>query len=309
MGVAAVDLSYSPLPTPAQPDDPSSVPVKRRLRKQKVRFRYRESLDPDAVNKIVRKPSARRAAATARIVEDPTFRTFLEEWDAKISYTICRLGLGDHVDDVKQDIYLFMSRPHCPKCGEEMECCKRHGKPRVGEEKCEACPDDAATFAYCGAHRIHRSKGKNGLELYDPAKASFSAYVYHLANLKTLNYRAKLGRDRLTLSPKGKDPELQGDRKASKPWEKTHFWMQLEALAAEHAERAPDDGFFDDDGRYVTRDPRTVVGLLIEGHTRPEIAKILRCAVAVVDDLVLALRDNPEIRALLAVASVDESEA
>lgn len=260
MGVASFDLD--PADRPDQPD-PSSVPVKPKLARLKVRFRFRENQDPDLATKVVRAPSARRAAAVARVVGDRSFRTFLAEWDPKIGRTIERLRMGEHVEDIKQEIYLFMSRR------------------------------DPET-------------GKNGLEAYDPAKASFSSYVYHLVTLKTLNYRNKLSRDRLALSPKGKDPELQGDRKSVKPWERAEFWLQLERLAEEHDARA-EGGFFDKKGRLVTRDPKTVVELLLVGLTREEIARRLRCKVEVIDRIILVLRDDAEVRALLSITN-DEPE-
>lgn len=142
------------------------------------------------------------------------------------------------------------------------------------------------------------AKGQNGLEAYDPTVAAFSTYIYKAAVLMTLNYRAKLDRDRLQLSPKGIDPEM-GKQVEHRP-NRMQFWLQLERIADAFDDQATDDdGFFDDDGRFITRDLKTILGLLLEGLTRLELARKLRCAPAEIDGLLDVLRGCEELQVLL----------
>jgi hypothetical protein len=261
------------------PDGEASRPAKAALRKQKSRFFFREGQDPDKTPKIVNTPSERRAREVAGIVGDRSFRTFIATWDPKITRAIENLHMGDHVEDIKQVIYTFMVQPRCRGCQPRREL-------QPGQ-RCKKC----------------RKTGCNGLEAYDPRRASFSVYVLHLVVLQTLNYRNKRDRDRLVLSGSGLDPEMQNERRVHDPWERANFRLQFEELASVYDDQ-PGDGFFDPQGRLVTRDRRTVLELLLEGHTRPDLARMLRCTVAEVDEIILLLRDSDDVRALLTV--IDE---
>lgn len=235
---------------------------------QRRRFAYRKPSDHDPTK--LRDPSKEKKTArseTERIVADPTMKTFVEIWDRKLVKTIENMRLGDFVDDVKQDIYLFM--------------CKKN------------------------------DRGQTGLEAYDPSKGAFSSYVYHLVILKGLNYRNKLARDRLDLTETEFDLDVASSRSGEvhrHAGERADFWLQLERIVAE-LDGFAEGGFFDDDGRLITRDPRTVLELLLQGHSRQELARLLRCKAEGVDRLMARLRSCDELRELLVHPNDDVARA
>ncbi len=260
--------------------DASQVKVNPKLARLRRRFTYRNKPDE---SKIIGYVDPERAREIQSIVSDTTMRSFVAIWDSKIAKTAEGLGMGDRVDDIKQDVYTFICRKN-PKTG------------------------------------------LTGLQSYDPARASLSAYVYWVINAMALNLRAKLGRDRLQLVAGPKDDPLAG-RRSKDSGDRAEFWLQIERISADlDAQTITDaDSFFvrqsDDDallpegvpepdpkrpklrywvpGRLVSRDARTVLELLANGVPRKELSKALRCSAEQAEDLVTELQQNEGLLALL----------
>lgn len=230
------------------------------------RFTYRKSVEPVPVRDPLRESLASRAT-TNRVVTDQTFRTLVAEWDRKIHKTVKNLHLYDHIEDVKQDIYLYMSQR------------------------------DPNT-------------GKNGLESYDPTKGAFSSYMYRLVYLKALNYKNKLGRDRMTLTPMGYEVDLDMRALSLEPDEiddRDEFWLQVEQIASDLEMTSAGDGFFDNTGCLITCDARSVMALLLEGHTRQEIVKMLRCSHSELNAIMKTLSQDPRLRELARSYIIDDN--
>lgn len=238
--------------------------VNPKLVNQRARFTYRSRTDEP---KVIGRVTPEKKLETERIVADKTLKTFISIWDRKITSAIHRLGMGEYVDDIKQDIYLFMSR--------------------------------------------RDEHGRTGLEAYDPEKAALSSYVYWLVNVKALNFKAKLKRDRLQLATKPKDDPLEG-RYSPQSDERSEFWLQLERILSELDDCITSDSssfftqntdsdrrFFGGPGRLITRDPRTVIELLLQGVTRPELHKALHCSVEEVDEIFAKLQQHEDLKDLL----------
>jgi hypothetical protein len=191
-------------------------------------------------------------------VADGSLRTFIAEWDRKIEKTIKSLRAEEHVEDIKQEIYLYM--------------CQRDGD------------------------------GKTGLEAYDPKKGALSSYVYRLVFLKTYNYKNKLKRDRLTFTPTGFEADLalraQKSDLLEDPEDRNEFHVQIRQIAADLMATSDVGGGHFEDGRYVACDAHSVLGLLLEGRTRQEIVKSLRCSNEDLSAVMTLLSNDDRLREL-----------
>lgn len=227
-----------------------------RLARQRRRFNFRTS-KAERKTRTVYPVTAKKAEEVQRIVSDTSMKAFVEVWDEKIERAIRNLGMADHLDDIKQQVYTFI------------------------------CRRDA--------------KGRTGLQRYNPKKASLSAYVYWAANAMTLNYRAKLGRDRLQLTYSSREDPYEGQASPESD-ERTEFWLQLERIAAELDDLVKTDAgsFFNGTGELVTRCPRTVLKLLMDGVALQDLPRALRCDKETVEALLGVLQSHPDLQDLLA---------
>lgn len=207
-----------------------------------------------------------------------TMDEFVKKWDKKITKIIASFGLIDYTDDIKQDIYLEM----CTPCTD---------------------PDNP-------------NYGKNGLEAYDPARASFSTYAYGLILVKVRNARTKRMRE-LGVMPYSHDAsetfhDADGastrtkDRTEANSQElsndissqgRAEFQIQLNDVRKALKTYGVRSYFFRD-GECITRDLETLFNLILEGKSRDEIVNHFQYSTGSVGVMFEHLRNVPELQEL-----------
>lgn len=157
--------------------------------------------------------------------------------------------------------------------------------------------------------------GKNGLEKYDPARSSFSTYVYAMVLTKARNAKAKKIRENSMIQLQNFHANEDDDESLSN-WSRDRIEARSAILTGQRSEKdrvefrlqlkdvfnvlrtyTPRSDFFRN-GEVIVRDLTTLLQLILEGKSREEIVTYFEYSTGSVGVMYESLRSVKELQEL-----------
>lgn len=202
---------------------------------------------------------------------------FVRQWDRKIDHILTSFGLGENVEDVKQEIYESM--------------CQRD--PITGLNGLEKYDKEKASFSTY-VYAMVLTKARNA-----KAKRIRENQIIQHANFYSSDdddeSMANWSRDRL----EAKSAIITGQRSER---DRVEFKLQIKDVFAILRTYAPRSDFFRD-GECVVRDLTTLLELILQGKTREEIVTYFDYSTGSVGVMYDQLRQVPELKELWAMVN------
>jgi len=206
-----------------------------------------------------------------------TMDEFVRQWDRKIDRIIHSYGMGDHVEDIKQDIYEHMCTPRA--------------NGQTGLEAYDPQRAQFSTYVYgLITTKVRNARAKHVRE------SSMTVMMDHLADGDGDENMAAWTRAKM----EKQSAVLNGN---TSPDERMDINLQLRSIH-EILQRHPSRSyFFDESGELIMRDLSTLFRLIMQGMPRGEIVKYLRYSTGSVGVLFDQLRQLPELKELQAMVA------
>jgi len=201
-----------------------------------------------------------------------TMEEFVGQWDRKIDKIIHSYGMGEHVEDIKQDIYEHMCTPR--------------DDGQTGLEAYDPKRAHFSTYVYgLITTKVRNARAKRIREDMS------MVMIDHLADEDGDDNMAAWTRGKMENQSRTLTGQLS-------PNERMDIYLQLDNIR-EHLKRMPSRSyFFKDNGEVVMRDLYTLFDLIMKGMPRGEIVKYLRYSTGSVGVLFDQLRQLPELKEL-----------
>lgn len=201
-----------------------------------------------------------------------TMPEFVSQWDRKIDKIIHSYGMGEHVEDIKQDIYEHMCTP------------REDGK--TGLEAYDPARAHFSTYVYgLITTKVRNARAKRIREDVT------MVMIDHLSDEDGDENMASWSRGKL---------EIQSDNAAGNmsPNERMDIYLQLNHIRDLLSRIPSRSHFFKENGELVMRDLLTLFDLIMQGMPRGEIVRFLNYSTGSVGVLFDQLRQLPELKEL-----------